>query len=220
MRKESDYMNGRIMTISLSEYFRKRLFLAIFIIGLVSGTFIINTMSKSYYEKINVTQDHYIKMISSVVVDKNDVFQNGIVEYYREFVIIFVFNCFFFGKAYNMLYLFLKGAGIGVVLSSYVMKYGVKGMLVYIMSIFPHYVVYVPSVILVICAGISMRRIIVDNMGKSTKYGLKDIAGRDLIKILGKISVYMIIILIFAFFISVLEAYINIPVFRGYLENA
>lgn len=213
-------MNGRIMTISLSEYFKKRFFLAVFILGLVAGTLIINTMSKVYYHKINVTQDYYMKMISNVVVEKSDVLKNGIVEYYKEFVIILVLNCFFFGKAYNTIYLFFKGAGIGVVLSSYVMKYGIKGMMIYIMSIFPHYIIYVPAIVLTICAGISMRRVILDNTDRTIKYDLKNVSLTYITRLLRKFVMYLIILLIFAFLVSVVEAYINIPLFKGYIENA
>ena len=212
-------MNGRIMTISLSEYFKKRFFLAVFIFGLVAGTFVINTMNKGYYDKIHVTQDHYIKMISDVVIDKSDIFKNGIMEYYKELVIILVLNCFFFGKAYNALYLFFKGAGVGVVLSSYVMKYGVKGLMVYIVSIFPHYILYIPAIILTICAGISMRRVVVENTGKNIKYDIKDISVTNIMRLLRKFVMYLVILLGFAVLISLVEAYINIPLFRSYIEK-
>lgn len=212
-------MNGRIMTISLSEYLKKRLFLFTFLFGLVAGTFVINTMSSEYYQRINVTQDHYMEMISDVVVDRGDILKNGIAEYYKEFVIILVLNCFFFGKVYNALYLFVKGAGMGVVISSYVMKYGVKGLLIYIISIFPQYILYVPAVILTICAGISMRHVIVEKSSRNTLLDIKDISAINIIRLLRKFTVYMIILFGFALFISLVEAYVNIPLFRGYIEN-
>ncbi len=212
-------MNGRIMTISLSEYLKKRVFLFIFLFGLIAGTFVINTMSENYYQKIYVTQDHYIKMISDVIIDKGNILKNGMLQYYKEFVIILVFNCFFLGKLYNSLYLFIKGAGVGVIISSYVMKYGVKGLIIYIMSIFPHYILYIPAVVLTICAGISMRRVIVDNSNRNAFYDIKNISTNNMIRILRKFIMYMIILFGFAFIISMVEAYINIPLFRGYIEN-
>lgn len=182
----------------------KRILLFVFVFGLVLGTVFINTMNKGYYDKINVLQDHYVNLVSDVVVDKNMVFRNGIIEYYKEFALILLFNCFLFGKVYNGIYLFIKGAGIGIVLSSYVMKYSVKGMVIYILSIFPHYLLYVPAVVLTICAGISMRNIILNN-------------GNSNVVLLRKLSVYFIWILLFSFLVSFFEAYVNVSIYKSFI---
>ncbi len=191
----------------------KRKYIVLFLIGLVLGSVLINTMTSVYYNKINVLQDHFINLISDVVINKFEMFKNGIVQYYKEFALILILNCFFFGKIYNGVYLFVKGLGVGIVLSSYVMKYGVKGMLVYILSIFPHYFLYVPAIILTICAGISMRNLIMDCIGKNSVYNIREIRGIDFFRIAKKVLIYFIVIMFFALVISFFEAYINVSIY-------
>ena len=182
----------------------RRMLIFVFVFGLVMGTVLINTMNRGYYDKINVLQDHYVNLISDVVVNKALVLRNGIIEYYKEFALILIFNCFVFGKVYNGIYLFLKGAGVGIVLSSYVMKYSIKGLPIYILSIFPHYLFYVPAVILTICAGISMRNIVLNN-------------GNNNIRLFKKLSVYFVWILLFSFIVAFFEAYVNVNVYKSFL---
>jgi len=182
----------------------KRSLLYIFVIGLVLGTIFINTMNKEYFNKINVLQDHYINLVSDVVIDKTLVFKNGIFQYYKEFALILIFNCFLFGKVYNGIYLFIKGAGIGIVLSSYVMKYSIKGLWVYIVSIFPHYLVYIPAIILTIFAGVSMRNIVLNN-------------GNNSIMLVKKIALYFVWILIFSILVSFFEAYVNVGIYKKFI---
>ncbi len=203
-------MRNRIIT---------NLYLPMFIIGLVVGTIAINILDKSYQEKIIVTSEHYSQMISDIAVDKGDILRNGIKEYYKEFVVILFFNFFFFGKFYNYMFLSFKGASIGMILSSYVLKYKVKGLLIFIASIFPSYLLYVPALIMTIAFGLHIRKIVIENNIRNERYGINVFMPRDLVRILKKVSIYFFTILLFAIVISFVETNINIPLLKKSLEN-
>lgn len=213
-------MNNRVIANSLYEYIKHRIYLAVFIFGLVVGTLAINILDEGYHEKIIVTGEHYTEMISYIEIDKGNVFFNSVQEYFKEFVIILFFNFFFFGKIYNILYLTMKGIGIGMVLSSYVLRYSLKGMFLYIASIFPHYILYIPSIVIVICSGISIRNIVVENATRNEKYGISQYSVNDFIRIGKKVLIYFLVALLLSVFIAFAEAYINVPIFKKSIYNA
>lgn len=204
-------MKNRIIT---------NLYLLIFIIGLVVGTIAINVLDRSYQEKINVTGEHYSQMISDISIDKGDVFKNGVKEYYKEFVVILFFNFFFFGNIYNYMFLAFKGMSVGMILSAYVLKYGLKGMGIYVTSIFPSYIIYVPAIVLVIISGLNVRNIVVENTRSNERFGLNAYGINDFARIAKKVAIYFVIALVLAVGISFIESYINIPIFRKCLEKA
>ena len=64
-----------------------------------------------------------------------------------------------------------------------------------------------------------MRNIITVNADKSKQYGEGDININSIFKMIKKLGIYFIIILLFAFLISVIEAYMNIPLYKSYIEK-
>lgn len=212
-------MTGRILTVDISNLIRKNLYIIIFILGLVMGTILINTLSKEYCSKLNITEEYYINLIGDTIINKSDIFFNCIQKYFKEFFIILIFNCFYFGKLYNLLFTMYKGAGIGIVISVFVMKYGAGGVLVYLISIFPHYILYVPALIFVLMAGRNIRSCVVENISQKYKYNADNINMYCIIKVVKRLVVYMLIGFLAAMLISLLEAYINIPLFKSVLQK-
>ncbi len=213
-------MNNRMMTYSLREYIKSRMYLAIFIFGLVVGTVAINILSESYHEKIIVTGEYYSEMMSYIQIDKGAVFLNGIGKYMKEFVIVLFLNFFFIGRIYNFIYLGIKGLGVGVVLSSYVLSYGIKGLFLYIVSTFPHYILYIPAIVVIIGSGISIRNIVLENASRNESYGIRGYSFGDFIRVGKRVVIYFVAALLLSVLISLVEAYINVPVFRKSIYNA
>lgn len=213
IRKVSDYMDKKYCL----EYVKKRSYLFLFLLGLVAGTVIINILNRGYYDKINITQEHYIKTISDVIVNKRGMFVYLVSKYFKEFAIIIICNCFFFGKIYNIFYIFTKGVSISIVLSSYVLKYGVKGLLVFIVSIFPHYFVYILVIVLAICAGFSMRNNVLHNT--NTAGSLTNIDNVAILRVVKKLIIYLIIFMMLSMIISLLETYVNIGLYTSCIRK-
>lgn len=64
----------------------------------------------------------------------------------------------FLGVAAAYAYMLWVGAGTGFLLSAFVIQYGMKGILLFLASIFPHYLLYIPALILLLAWSVKVSR--------------------------------------------------------------
>ena len=150
----------RIQTMKFKE--SHRLFF-LFLIGIVGGTFLFNILGEELAGKIGIYSEYIIsdfKISSIETLSKKDFFLFCMRKYsVQSFFIIFLI-ALIKGKGICGILCIIKGINISFLVGAATIAYGKGGLLIYIMSIFPHYFLYVPLFIFSIYFGSNVRQLI------------------------------------------------------------
>ncbi len=181
---------------TMSPRVEHRLFLC-FLGGVALGTVFTNVFGSRYAGDVNI-YGKYLSDNGIALGNHIDKFRYMLYcfgSYMKEFGILFLFNLTPFSKVYNGVYLAYKGLVLGILVSAATFTYGAGGILLYLVSVFPHYIGYVPFVISSIYVSVKMAERIRE---KTKKVNVKALA---IVVVLGLIT-------------SVLESYINYPILK------
>lgn len=138
-------IRGRIKTIDLNgmrELYGKYRFFVWFFLGIILGTFCMNIFCEYFYDKLGIYTTYFMETYGNIVVDKKSLFWYALRDYGLEVFLIFLLSPTSAGSVFLNLFCGYKGVVISLLISSSVLKYGIGGVLVYILSIFPHYITY------------------------------------------------------------------------------
>ena len=194
MKKGIPKINIQAMTLSM----RHRLFL-FFIAGIIIGTMLLNLWLEGYAGAFGIYSEYFVNNINMYgnMVDKMEFGVYCLRKYLIEGAIIIFFNITAFGKIFNCIYCMYKGIVIALLISSSTLTYGTGGLLLYIISIFPHYFIYVPFFIASIYVGIQVSEIVKEK--KMKKFKIRAV----------------ICLILLAVGTAFLEAYVNYPILRA-----
>lgn len=188
-------VNFRSVNININH----RLFLY-FLLGVCVGTILINFIAGANVDYIGIYSEYSMKYIGNWQAgsfDKWSFFLYCIKKNTIEIAVILVMNHTSIYKIFNYCYCIYKGMTIAIFVSSATLTYGAGGMLLYIMSVFPHYFVYVPMIVFTLIFAIRIKeKVISDNL---------------LMPILKVVTIDAILIMSTSF----LESYFNYPFLRG-----
>lgn len=174
-----------------------RLFLC-FLGGIILGTLLLNLFMGAYASRLGVYSEYFRNGVDMYGdnVNKSAFFTYCIKKYIGECLVIVFLNITPIGKIFNYIYCIYKGAVIAMLISSATLTYGAGGLLLYIISVFPHYLLYVPFFVAAMYVGIQV--------GEMTKE-----------KKMGKFKIRAVVVLSgLAVGTSFLEAYANYPILR------
>lgn len=167
-----------------------------FILGIITGTVLINFIGVAYADKIGIYSEYVMGTVSgneSEVFSSWSFFIYCIKKYAVEIIIILVVSCTSLGKTFAGLYCVYKGMAIAILVSSATVVYGAGGLLIYVMSIFPHYFMYVPMLAFALFLGMKIR---------------ENLKNNNLVKVILKGAVIECGLIVAT---AVLEAYCNYP---------
>ena len=124
------------------EKYLLRFNVVVFIIGLISGTIFVNFITKD--DKL-LLKDQLSLFINNVSKLTNEVFGinvffSDILSNILELSIIFILGISMIGIVFIIVYLFFKGFMLGMSLSTFILNYGLKGILGMVLYIFPFYI--------------------------------------------------------------------------------
>ena len=176
-----------------------RLFL-VFFAGIIIGTLMMNFLAGKYAGQIGIYSEYFIDGINNPDAKNFDKWAFNlfcIKKYALEAVVLIALNCTGFGMFVNYGYCIYKGIAISILISSATLTYGTGGILLYLMSIFPHYFTYVPMVVFTLYFGIKIK----ENIKKK----------RVLVSVLKGLAIEAAFVVCTAF----LEAYVNYPFVRS-----
>lgn len=174
-----------------------RLFLY-FILGLMAGTFLLIFFRGTYSNSMDIYNKYFFKtsnIVPSTASEKNALYFYCLKKYFKEVIIICIINITSFSKVFNIFYFLYKGFASGVLISSMTLSYGGSGIVVYLISVFPQYISYIPLIIFTILFATTIRKSKNDNV---TFFWYAKC-----------ILLQIILIIITAF----LEAYLNVGIF-------
>lgn len=176
-----------------------RLFL-VFFSGIIIGTLMINFFAGEYAGQIGIYSEYFIDGINNSDAKNLNKWAIDLFcmkKYALEVVFLVAFNCTGFGMFINYCFCLYKGIAISILISSTTLTYGAYGILLYIMSIFPHYLTYVPMIVFTLYLGIKIK----ENIKKERLVGA----------VLKGIVIEAVLVACTAF----LEAYGNYPFVRS-----
>lgn len=145
-----------VQTMNISN--KHRLFFCL-VLGVVTGTLLMNFFGAKS-DDIRIYSSFYASSMEDInngIIDKFDFFIYCLKKYFLEICIIFVIGYTAIWKSFFNLYCIYKGIVIGVLVSALTISYGTGGILLFMVSIFPHYITYVPCIILALYMAIKMR---------------------------------------------------------------
>lgn len=180
-----------------------RLFLA-FLAGIIAGTLMMNFLVGKYAGQIGIYSEYFIDGINNPDTMQFDKWSFSIFcikKYALETAVLIALNCTNFGMIVNYAYCIYKGLAISILISSATLTYGTGGILLYVMSIFPHYFSYVPMIVFTLYFGIKIK----ENMKKE----------RVAVSVLKGTAIEAALVVCTAF----LEAYVNYPFVRSMFNN-
>lgn len=125
-------------------------FLVCFFAGIVAGTLFLNFFCGGSYEKFGIFSEYFIDKFEDVDVNMKDLFLYSFWNRCKEMLLILLLSLTSFGCIVPEGFLVYKGMEIGVLISVYVMQYGIGGVVLYFLSVFPHYIIYVIFVIMLV----------------------------------------------------------------------
>lgn len=185
----------------------------LFLFGVTAGTFFINIFWKGGYEELGTYSTYFIDRFSECSVNKKELFFYSFAERSREILVLLILAFTTLGNLVCNIYLLYKGLTVGILISVYVMQYGSGGMLLYGISIFPHYITYIVMIIILVSFVKEIQKEVrVENVSK------KEIASRIMKK---KLGIYLrCLLLIFALNIltAYLEAFVNFDIMKKILQ--
>ena len=190
----------KIQTLNIDE--GHRLFV-LFLLGIVAGTMIINLFGVSYASKICIYGEYLtddLEKLNIIILEKGKFFAFCIKKYFIQLVIIVLLNLTSKGRMFNCLICLYKGCIISTLICAATISYGSGGLLLFMASVFPHYLIYIPLYIYTFYFAMKLKSNVSTN-----KHIL------DLLKSVG-IEVSLIVGTAF------LEAYINLPMIVNLLK--
>ncbi len=189
----------------LKEYLKmnKKIFiflLVLFIVALVAGSIFSVTLNDSDTALVNTYLENYINSINDNTIIFKDTLINSISSNLIITVIIWLLGISVIGLPIIIFLFFYKCFVIGFAISSILMKYKVKGLLLSIFYIFPHHIINILLTMVLISYAFIISIKIINAVIKRKEISFKDITYKYLV-ILGLTCLILI-------FSSLYEAFI------------
>lgn len=150
------FFNGRITTINFNYIVREYLkykYMILFFIGIIIGSLCMNIFCEYFYDKLGIYSSYFLENFKGISVDSSKLLAYTFKDLLKEIMLTLLLAFTSFGGIYLKLYCTYKGLTIGLLISASVLKYGFGGVLIYIISVFPHYITYGVLIIVLLKVG-------------------------------------------------------------------
>lgn len=117
-------------------------FLIVLFLGIISGTLFANFLGTKHISDWGIFDVAYMEKYSTITIDYPKLWQYVAEDRLRDIIFLCIISLTAISISIFMLYLFYIGIGIGLVISMATMQYGIFGLWIYVVSIFPHYIFY------------------------------------------------------------------------------
>ncbi len=170
----------------LKEYLKmnKKIFvflLILFIVALVAGSIFSVTLNDSDTALVNTYLENYISSINDNTIVFKDTFINSISSNIIITIIIWLLGISIIGLPIIIFLFFYKCFVIGFVISSILMKYKVKGLLLSIIYVFPHHIINILLTMILISYAFIISIKIINAVIKRKEISFKDITYKYLV---------------------------------------
>lgn len=206
--------------VNIRKEIRERRLSAFFFLGVAVGSMLMNLFSEYFSDRLNLYSTYFLNSCKNIQVESIELFSYRVRDLFMEVFAVLFFSAALFGKKFVYMYVIYKGVAISLLISQAVIKYGIGGILIYLITIFPHYITYGIMVVMLVkfgCyaagEGIEFRKRKYQGMGyfENIRVLINEFKGeKNLVKIM-----VLFIMLIFA--TAFLESYVSIGIVRNFL---
>lgn len=207
--------SGRIRTVNsvgMKSKYNDYRFLIWFFTGIIVGSLCINVFCDYFYDKLGIYSSYFLDTYKNVSVDKKNLFLYSIKDLALEILMVFGISFTSFGGIFLNLYCGYKGMVIALLVASSVLKYGIGGVLIYVISIFPHYITYGIMIVLLVMMGHYIwEKMKLFRKSRCMGTGLFDSFRMLMAEMLAERKVFVVLIIIMGLGLltSLMEVYIN-----------
>lgn len=121
--------------------------------GIIFGALYANIFRDIYIDNIEFFDSYYISKMNLIEIDYGLLFQYIIMNSYKQFILFWIFSITILGIPYMVFSLIYFGFSTGFIISVATMKYGIKGLLLFLTYIFPQYIIYIPAALVCLLVG-------------------------------------------------------------------
>lgn len=139
-------------------------YLIIFLAGLVLGVLLMNAGKALFLDSTGLLDEYSLYHMKYMTVDGNALFLYVLQQRLKDVLFMAVMSTTYLGLVVISGMLLWYGAAAGMFLSAVVIRYGMKGILLALTSVFPQYILYIPAMIcLIVCCEQTCRSIYFKN---------------------------------------------------------
>lgn len=180
----------------------------LFLTGSVMGLFAVYFGKGTWFKTAGMLDEDTLYRMKYMTVDSSGLFAYVLCKRCRDFLVLIIMATTYLGLIFCGGITVKYGLSVGFFLSTAVFRYGIKGILLGIVSIFPHYLCYLPVMVLLIrwCEDLHRSIYFYHNI---TGQGKKSLPGR-----LGRLALILFALL----FGCVLECFVNPVLLKGFLQ--
>lgn len=125
--------------------YTKKIFFIIFMIAFLCGILFANLFAKDYIGNVGILSDYFLNKYKYMEINQSELFLYVLEKRIVPFLILGTLGITSFGIILQFGVAGWFGFSAGLFLSAATMKYGFKGILLCIGSIFPQYLIYIPA---------------------------------------------------------------------------
>lgn len=126
----------------------KQLLIICVFAGALLGTLCSNLLKEYFTEQFFLFDESYLSRISNMQMDQLAVTGMAFIQYCKEFGLLILLATTMIGAPYLLFHCTYKGFCLGFILSTSVLRYGMKGVLFYLCYISPQCLIYIPLLVL------------------------------------------------------------------------
>ncbi|MFQ9934042.1 MAG: stage II sporulation protein M [Lachnospiraceae bacterium] len=185
-----------------------------------AGTFCMNIFCDYFYDKLGIYSSYFMETYKNIDVDSKSLLVYAIKNMFAEVMIVMVISFTSVGGIFLNLYCAYKGAVIALLISSSVLKYGFGGVVIYLLSIMPHYITYGVLLAIIITTGFYVwekmklfrkSRCMGESFLYSIKLFIRELVGEK------KIPLFLLCVILLIVITAFLEVYVNSAIIKKFI---
>ena len=200
---------GRKMELKVKGLKKEQTAAIIFLIGLIIGGLFANLMKKYYLSDMRVLDYTYQSILSNQELDYISLLKYALLNNLKEFALFWILCLTIIGIPYICIAICYKGIQAGFLISSVIMIYGSKGILLFFSYLLPQALIYVPVMLICLQKGFTL--------AQHSFYRSRNRSVDDKTSALGYAAL-ILVLLILLFLGAVVETYFGSAVLRKTLE--
>ena len=186
-----------------------RIYVNLFCVGLVIGIFVLNIGKRLLVENTTLLDEYTLYQMKYMTVDCNALFWYVFRRRIFALLIVLILSTTYLGLVICRGAVIWYGFSAGIFLATLIIRYGLKGILLAGVSIFPQYILYVPAMIMLLSWCEVLFRGIYCRNGEEVVENKKTAMARA-----GKVFLIIVVMAVGC----LLESYVNPYILQGFLK--
>lgn len=205
MEMEADYKVKQKFRIQIHRLSAKYIAIGLFLVGFIIGIVVANVFLTSYQEQMKQLEGGTFQAISENEINFSRLLLYTIGQRLKEFMIFWLLCITILGIPYMIYKMVHAGYLVGFFLSVLAIQYGLKGLLLSMAYIFPHYIIYIPIALICLKKGYLLNTQMNQNYHGNMRETFRFIRSRA-----GSVFLLMLLLCIGC----ILETYIGAPLLK------